>query len=97
MNTQIFNCGHPRTPENTHNNGSGYVRCRECKLAEKRRWRERAREKAEAKRVMRSPVLIPRAQIMPNPEPLSPEAYGSRELLIAYARYYEMHVKSEAA
>jgi len=26
-----FRCGHPRTPENSVDNGDGYMRCRQCK------------------------------------------------------------------
>ncbi|MES2289310.1 MAG: hypothetical protein V4530_06180 [Pseudomonadota bacterium] len=34
-----FKCGHARTPENSHENGHGYKRCKECSRITKRDWK----------------------------------------------------------
>jgi hypothetical protein len=93
-----FGCGHPYTAENTSYIGLSRTACRTCRLEQKRRWRERSKEIAEAKlrpKPVFTPVALP-PELRP-PEQLTPEAIGSRNLLIAYAKYYEKHVRREAA
>lgn len=92
--TAAFGCGHPRSVENVQYVGvARKERCRACRLAEKRTWRERARANAEPKRIGRPPAQV----VEPVYDFRSPEEIGSYNLLRAYARYYENHVKSEAA
>ena len=99
MTKTHFGCGHPRTEDNQYLSGKQII-CRQCKLIAKRRWRERVRERQLAAmrgRPKFTPIQLP-PELQPRPaEPLTPEAIGSRQLLEAYARYYERHVKSEAA
>lgn len=94
-----FRCGHPKSPENTSRIRDNGTACRTCRLEYKGRWRERVRQLAEARMMGKpidGPVTLPPE--LREPERLSPEAIGSRNLLIAYARYYERHVrKAEAA
>jgi hypothetical protein len=83
---ETFRCGHPRTPENIKKSASTGARCRICAATFSRERPRPWRGSAEA-------------------IPLSPSesadkeaaAHGSRQLLRAYARYYENHVKSGAA
>lgn len=96
--TETFRCGHPKTPENTTSVGGDRTACRQCRLEYKERWRERVRQLAEARKhsaPLCGPVALP-PEMQPQ-QPLTAEAIGSRNLLIAYARYYENHVKSRAA
>lgn len=96
--TGTFGCGHPRTPENEVKMGIARPRinCRICRLAAKSRWRERARAIAEGD-AKRKPGPAPIVEPTPANDGMSPEAYGSRRLLEAYARYYEKHVRRSAA
>lgn len=96
--SDTYRCGHPKTPENTSRVGDNRTACRQCRLALKTSYRERVRQRALANMKGRptfKPVALP-PELQDN-EPLTPEAVGSRNLLIAYARYYEKHVRGEAA
>lgn len=89
-----FGCGHLRTPDNVEVVGKQTARCRKCRIAAKRRWRERQREITQGA-VRLKPGPAPAT--VPANDGMSPEAYGSRRLLEAYARYYEKHVRRSAA